>query len=72
MTQMTLVSFGARSGMEQSAVEPGDRIQKANGAQYVVTTVAENDDGPVYVAVNLSTGLDAVVLAREVQVHFKR
>lgn len=59
--------FGLMSGV--TPVDPwaeGDILVTHSGKRVVVVKVDSNDAGAVFVAVNLSTGADCVVLEREV------
>jgi len=64
-TQLTML--GARSGMEK--VDPyavGDVIVTSRQARCAITVADSNDDGGVFVCVNLTNGRECVVLEREI------
>lgn len=61
------MNLGALSGTEKFApIAHGDIIVTHKGARHVVMVADENNDGAVYCTVNLATGAECVVLAREV------
>jgi hypothetical protein len=64
---MSQLTFGLMSGVEKVApYAVGDVLVKHNSERYVVTLVDSNDNGGVFVCVNLKSGAEAVILEREI------
>jgi len=69
MAQLTL---GLMSGLiPMDPYKNGDILVKHDFSRYVVLVVSENNDGPVFVCINLQTGNKCVLLGREIKYRSK-